>query len=234
MLRSIEPSRTSFPRSKGLGISGEDARATVTHYENPALTVDAVWIRRGRVLLGRRAHPPFVGQWALPGGFVELRETVEQTVVRELAEETALRAHPVAIVGVYSGPDRDPRKPTTTVAFLMRGRGAAPTGGSDAAAARWVPLAEARSLAFDHDRILRDALRMLGIRRHGRPGRPAVRAPEGEDGTAGRRGGLSAADRRRRRATRRPSSGPAGGHRPSTRRARPRRRARRRNRRARP
>ncbi len=128
-------------------------------YKNPALSVDAVWIRRGRVLLVRRAQPPFRGRWALPGGFVELNETVEAAVVRELKEETGLSGRPRALVGVYSGPDRDPRKPTTTVAFLMGGRGGVPRGGDDARAAAWVPLADARRLAFDHDRILRDARR---------------------------------------------------------------------------
>ena len=138
-------------------------------YDGPALTVDAVWIRRGKVLLVRRARPPFRYRWALPGGFVELTETVEAAVTRELFEETGLRGAPRALVGVYSGPDRDPRKPTATVAFLMRGPGGVPRGRDDALAASWVPLNEARRLAFDHDRILRDArrrfLELLGDRR---------------------------------------------------------------------
>ena len=118
-----------------------------TRYANPALTVDAVWIHRGRVLLVRRGHPPFQGMWALPGGFVEQRETVEEAVVRELKEETGLVARPWKLVGVYSGPDRDPRKPTTSVTFLMRGQAHLPRGGDDAASAAWVPLSEARPLA---------------------------------------------------------------------------------------
>ncbi|MGA8710716.1 MAG: NUDIX hydrolase [Thermoplasmata archaeon] len=130
-------------------------------YENPALTVDAVWIRAGRVLLIRRGYPPFKGSWALPGGFVELRETVEEALVRELREETGLVGRPLRIVGVYSGPDRDPRKPTTTVAFLVGGRGGAPVGHDDAAFAAWVPFSEARPLAFDHTKILSDARRLV-------------------------------------------------------------------------
>ena len=90
---------------------------------------------------------------------MEVDETVEQAVVRELREETGLSAKPAGIVGVYSGPDRDPRGPTATVAFRMRGRARMPVGGDDARAARWVPLSEAHDLAFDHDRIVRDALR---------------------------------------------------------------------------
>jgi 8-oxo-dGTP diphosphatase len=130
-------------------------------HRNPALTVDAVYLRGGRVLLVRRAHPPFRGRWALPGGFVGYRETVEAAVRRELAEETGLAATPGPIVGVYSGPDRDTRGPTASVAFLMRGRGGTPRSGDDAGDARWVPLADAVGLAFDHDRILADARRML-------------------------------------------------------------------------
>ena len=128
-------------------------------YASPSLTVDAVWIRQGRVLLVCRGRPPFKGQWALPGGFVELRETVESAVVRELEEETGLHARPDWLVGIYSGPDRDPRRPTTTVAFRMRGRGGPPRGGDDACVARWVRLGEVGALAFDHNEILRDALR---------------------------------------------------------------------------
>jgi 8-oxo-dGTP diphosphatase len=133
----------------------------VPAYQNPALAVDAVWIRAGRVLLVRRGHAPFRGQWAFPGGFVELRETVEAAVARELKEETGLTARPWKLLGVYSGPDRDPRKPTTSVVFLMKGRGGSPKGGDDASSAAWVPLHRARPLAFDHDRILDDARRLL-------------------------------------------------------------------------
>jgi 8-oxo-dGTP diphosphatase len=130
-------------------------------YENPALTVDAVWIRAGKVLLIRRRGPPFRGFWAFPGGFVELRETVEEALVRELKEETGLVGRPRKIVGVFSGPDRDPRKPTTTVAFLVGGKGGRPAGRDDATSAEWVPLAEAHPLAFDHERILSVARRLV-------------------------------------------------------------------------
>jgi len=142
-----------------------------SRYANPALAVDAVWIRDGKVLLVRRGHPPFRGMWALPGGFVELRETVEAAVVRELREETGLAGRPARIVGVYSGPDRDPRKPTTSVAFLMAGPSGVPRGADDAASAAWVALQEARPLAFDHAKILEDGLRTYRQRRRKRRSR---------------------------------------------------------------
>ena len=191
-----------------------------TRYRNPALTTDAVWLRNGRVLLVRRRHPPFQGEWALPGGFVELRETVEETVVRELFEETGLRARPWKLVGVYSGPDRDPRRPTTTVAFVMRGRGGRPTGGDDAEAAAWVPIPSARPLAFDHERILKDAVRLQG--RSARPARSGPRSdPRRPAGRAGPgEGPTGRAVRPEGRSTRPKAHGRA---RPASKRAPPRR-----------
>jgi 8-oxo-dGTP diphosphatase len=132
------------------------------------LAVDALWIRERRVLLVRRGRPPFRGEWALPGGFVEVGETVERAVVRELREETGLTGRPGRLVGVYSDPARDPRHHTVSVVFEIVGRGGAPKGGDDAAFAAWVPLSPRPALAFDHGRILADALRQgLGTRRPG-------------------------------------------------------------------
>ncbi len=147
---------------------GPIRRAVSPRYQNPALTVDAVWIARGRVLLVRRRRAPFRDFWALPGGFVELRETVEEALARELREETGLVGRASGIVGVYSGPDRDPRKPTTTVAFLIRGHPREPRAGDDAGEAAWVPLREVRELAFDHGQILDDALRQVRAARRRR------------------------------------------------------------------
>jgi 8-oxo-dGTP diphosphatase len=152
-------------------------------YPGPALSADAVWVHRGRVLLVRRGRPPFRGLWALPGGYVELREKVEHAVERELFEETGLRGRAGPIVGVYSGPGRNPLKSTATVVYLIRGRPATPRAGDDAAGAAWVPLGGAAPLAFDHDVILRDALRLLrsgaGRRARRRNGRPRRRGSPG-------------------------------------------------------
>jgi 8-oxo-dGTP diphosphatase len=134
-------------------------------YPGPSLAVDALWLRRGRVLLVRRGRPPFRGSWALPGGFVEIGETVERAVLRELREETGLTGRVGSLVGVYSDPDRDPRKHTVSVVFRIHGPGGVPRGGDDAASAEWVPLHPFPTLAFDHARILRDALRSTGSRR---------------------------------------------------------------------
>jgi 8-oxo-dGTP diphosphatase len=125
----------------------------------PKLTVDAVWIDRGRVLLVRRGRAPFRGRWALPGGFVEGDERVEDAVLRELREETGLRGSSARLVGVFSGPGRDPRGPTVTVAFRVRGRVGVPVGGDDAKEAAWVSIRSVPPLAFDHTEIVRAALR---------------------------------------------------------------------------
>jgi len=167
-LATVGANRLGAPARFGhLLIPRRSAPTVSPRYANPALVVDAVWIRYGKVLLVRRGQPPFRGMWALPGGFVELRETVEAAVVRELREETGLTARPDRLVGVYSGPDRDPRKPTTSVAFLMAGRGGVPQGADDAASAAWVTLRQARPLAFDHAKILADAVRLRRRRARG-------------------------------------------------------------------
>jgi 8-oxo-dGTP diphosphatase len=140
------------------------ARKTVT------LTADLVilTIRDGRlcVLLVERKNEPFQGCPALPGGFLRGEESLEQTAARELAEETGLAAEELKLqqVGVYSAPDRDPRRPrVVTCAYLAIAPNLpVPIAGSDARAARWLPVAEAddASLAFDHDRILADAVEL--------------------------------------------------------------------------
>jgi 8-oxo-dGTP diphosphatase len=128
----------------------------------PALTVDCVVIdARGRVLLVRRSHAPYKGQYALPGGFVELGETVEDACRRELREETGLCVKRLRLIGVYSDPGRDPRGHTCSAAFLARVRRARASAGDDAAAAEWVEHWSRLPLAFDHAKILAAAQRLL-------------------------------------------------------------------------
>ena len=149
-----------------------------------ALTADAVLFEKGRVLLVRRGRPPFKRRLALPGGFVDGAESAEDAVLRELAEETGLKARIEGLVGVYSEPGRDPRGPTCTAVFLLERTGGRLRAGDDAASARFVPLREARRerLAFDHDRVLADALlfraALLGALRAARSrSRRAPRSP---------------------------------------------------------
>ena len=128
----------------------------------PRLTADCVAVdAKGRVLLIRRGHPPFVGHYALPGGFVDVGETVEDGCRRELLEETGVKAGKLHLVGVYSDPKRDPRFHTAAVVYLTRVRSPKAVAGDDAAAAEWVEDWRKLDFAFDHGIILRDAMRLL-------------------------------------------------------------------------
>lgn len=127
----------------------------------PLLVTDCVVLdAEGRVLLIRRGNPPFKGMLALPGGFVDVGETVEDAARREVLEETGVKVGRLALVGVYSDPKRDPRGHTCSVAFLARVARATPRAGSDAAEAAWVQRPARESLAFDHRKIVADALRL--------------------------------------------------------------------------
>jgi 8-oxo-dGTP diphosphatase len=132
----------------------------------PSPTVDVVIALPGdRVVLVRRKHPP--PGWAMPGGFVEVGETLEAAAVREAREETGLEVRLEELLYVYSDPRRDPRRHTLAAVFLGRAAGE-PRGGDDAAEARafsWATLPS--PLAFDHAEILADARRFLltGTRR---------------------------------------------------------------------
>lgn len=123
------------------------------------LTVDGVILYKGGVVLIKRKNEPFKDHYALPGGFVEYGETVEEALKREMKEETGLDVRILRLVGVYSDPNRDPRGHTVSVAFLCLGEGELKAG-DDAKEVHVVPIEEAGKLplAFDHAKILRDAL----------------------------------------------------------------------------
>ena len=131
--------------------------------KTPLLTVDCVVFDAiGRVLMIRRKNPPFQGDLALPGGFVDIGETVEEACRRELVEETGVKVSRIKLVGVYSDPDRDPRGHTCSAAFATRVGSAKAIAGDDAASIEWVANWRRASLAFDHRRIVADAWRLVG------------------------------------------------------------------------
>ena len=126
--------------------------------ETPKLMVDVVVpSEEGSVLLIRRASDPYKGQWALPGGFVEVGETLEAAAVREAEEETGLKVEIVRLVGVYSDPDRDPRGHNVSCAYLARVREGELSAASDAAEASFLDPSTVE-LAFDHEKIVADVL----------------------------------------------------------------------------
>ncbi len=122
----------------------------------PLLTVDALIIYEGKLVLIKRRNPPFVNQFALPGGFVEVGETVEEAVVREAKEETGLDIELIKLFGVYSDPLRDPRGHTVSICYLAKGRGKLKAG-SDAKDIGLFGLNEMPELAFDHNKIIENA-----------------------------------------------------------------------------
>jgi 8-oxo-dGTP diphosphatase len=131
-------------------------------YARPMLTVDIVVMTDTAIpslLLVQRARPPFAGEWALPGGFVDEGEQVADAAPRELVEETGLEAGSLRLLGVYDTPGRDPRGWTVSIAYRATVQTEmAVTGADDARAARWFHADTLPKLAFDHAVIIDDAL----------------------------------------------------------------------------
>ena len=122
-------------------------------------TVDGLVIESGKILLVKRKKPPYAGRWVLPGGYVDPGETVEKAVAREVWEETGLRTKIKNMVGVYSDPSRDPRG-TIAVAFkLTKLGGKLRVKTDETKEVKWFSISKLPSLGFDHNKIVRDALK---------------------------------------------------------------------------
>lgn len=137
-------------------------------YPRPALTVDCVIFGLDqqttlKVMLIQRQHPPFQGEWALPGGFVRVGESIDAAALRELQEETGIKDVFLEQLYTFGAVDRDPREQTVTVAYyalvnLSEHPIHAATDASDAA---WFPINDIPRLAFDHGQILQTAIARL-------------------------------------------------------------------------
>ena len=137
----------------------EGVTASAMPQEQPWIAADSVvFDETGRVLLIRRKNPPFQGSFALPGGLVEIGETTEEAALRELKEETGIEGTSPRLIGVYSDPGRDPRHHVSGIAYLVLSRSFDVRAGDDAAEAQFVANWELERLAFDHHRIITDAL----------------------------------------------------------------------------
>lgn len=154
------------------------------NYQKPSLTVDIIVIRDNSLLLIKRGNHPFINTWALPGGFSNFIESVEESAKRELKEETNLDSDNLTLVGVYSSPGRDKRGwvVSTAFSFLLEDEQSA-VAGDDAAATAWFTISltsncvkltkdeiciefgykdnkanSCSTLAFDHNQMILDAL----------------------------------------------------------------------------
>jgi len=139
-----------------------------TKYERPSVTADVViFTLRNQdlqVLLIKRAHWPYEDYWAIPGGFAQMDESLEETALRELREETGVTDVYLEQLYTFGDPGRDPRTRVITVAYIAVAPAdqIEPRAGSDAAEARWWPMyALPSKLAFDHADILDYALTRL-------------------------------------------------------------------------
>ena len=128
--------------------------------KRPRLTVDAIIVRDEKILLIKRGHEPYRGYWALPGGFVEGSETVEEAIKREVLEETSLDVEIKKLVGVYSEPNRDPRGHSISIAYVCEIKGGRERHGDDASDVRWFPVENIPKLGFDHEKMISDALNL--------------------------------------------------------------------------
>jgi 8-oxo-dGTP diphosphatase len=138
-------------------------------FPRPAVTVDIVLLYPAengtRILLIRRKDEPFKDKYALPGGFMEMEETLEEAAFRELSEETGTKIDNLKQFRAYSAIDRDPRGRNISVVYyhILRRKPEKPTPGDDAAAAGWFPLNALPELAFDHIDIISDLRKQLGF-----------------------------------------------------------------------
>jgi 8-oxo-dGTP diphosphatase len=141
--------------------------ASTYKYPRPALTVDAVvfGFDEGdlKVLLIQRDLEPFAGQWALPGGFARVEETLDEAVLRELREETGLERVYLEQLYTFGEPGRDPRERVVTVAYyaLVKLGDHRVRAATDARNAAWFQVCDLPGLAFDHEAIIEVALRRL-------------------------------------------------------------------------
>ncbi|MFA8298906.1 MAG: NUDIX domain-containing protein [Hyphomicrobiales bacterium] len=142
---------------------------TTYDYPRPAITVDCIvfLVKEDgvKLLLVERERPPFRGQWAFPGGFVGMEETLEEAAKRELQEETGLKNIELKQLHTFSEVDRDPRDRIITTVYIGQAdeKNFMLEAGDDAANAQWFPLNNHPKLAFDHCDLLQKAIKSMGF-----------------------------------------------------------------------
>ncbi len=131
-------------------------------YPRPTVTVDCIVFQKRQdqyfVLLIKRGNEPFKGYWAIPGGFIEIDESLESAAIRELEEETGLKGIALEQFYTFGDPHRDPRHRTISVAYVgFSEDNQIPEAGDDAAEVSWFKVENLPQLAFDHQKILQMA-----------------------------------------------------------------------------
>jgi 8-oxo-dGTP diphosphatase len=123
--------------------------------DSPLVGVGAIIIEHDRVLLVKRGHPPLAGEWSIPGGVLELGETLRQAAIREAMEETGLKVEPRVLLGVYDRVLRDLDGRTlyhyVLIDFLCRRISGEPRAAGDADEVRWFTPAEVQKLSLAKD-----------------------------------------------------------------------------------
>jgi 8-oxo-dGTP diphosphatase len=137
----------------------------VYDWPRPMVTVDAVVFDisgdRPKILLIKRGNEPFKGQWAFPGGFVEMDEELETAAVRELAEETGLTSVKLEQLHTFGKCGRDPRGRNITIVFIGITKNSKIKSGDDAADARWFSIDDLPQMGFDHNDVAATAIKKL-------------------------------------------------------------------------
>ena len=128
----------------------------------PVAASDSVVIKGNKILLVKRVHEPYAGWWTLPGGIMDLGETIEQTAIREVKEETGIDVKIVSLVGIYSGTKRDPRGTTVDVVYMMKFVRMSGKPDSESSEVKFFPFNKLpKNIGFDHRQIIKDALKLL-------------------------------------------------------------------------
>lgn len=128
----------------------------------PTACSDSVVIRGNKVLLVKRAFKPYTGWWTLPGGVMDTDERIEETALREVMEETGVKGKIISMIGVYSGPKRDPRGTSLSVAYLMKFVKVSGKPDNESLEVRFFPVNRLpKNIGFDHRQMIKDALKIL-------------------------------------------------------------------------
>ena len=133
-------------------------------YKKPSVTTDIIILNENKeVVLIKRKNDPYKDFWAIPGGFIDYGETVENAAIREAKEETNIDVELKNICGVYSDLNRDPRGHTISIVYIGQGNVEKMKASSDAKDIKFFSFDEVEKidLAFDHSKILKNAYKLL-------------------------------------------------------------------------